>query len=929
MVHSTFESTREMEVGFRENHTNTLSRQVHSLDRATTGAAAPKSHHQLAKMASPNRMNTQRGFQDDMDVHHHHGSTSFLVDSSILSMESKDTAFSSLTADAHDADATSTIASSDCATEVSSVAHLRGWLDDFGKQQKKHYEKNMDVEKKKQQQQQQTGAQASSLVKRLVISESSSSSTKSSKDSTSRRKNYATPVRIMPKFEEQEVQATNDGYASVAKLSAWLADDPTSTKKVKQIRRGANVIAKSRKFDKGLANVIVEQTKIRSGSVLTQKNILERMKSQDEDEPVEEWPKARSTVGVMDFKDAATTISVSNKKEWLQNAFKRNENAPVPRAKTDFVTSSDKQDDVTAKAKQLWRIKRTPPRNKLPTQTLRSIDSTALVTGGSKQVLNEEKSQEALSSVARPGRATSVVGGGVQFEPEEQKNTVPLPFSANEILENQETGEEKKQEETDVTSRTVSTPQTTKSRPTWKTRAASLSMVASSSVPGIKASPLRSAKPTSTTSIMQADAPFDEQSEPKQETESYGESDMQVGDLVSLAADEPQPSGDSVPDQETPEQQKNRSCTQFEMALSKLNLKRQIMKGQSTEGKKGAHGNDEPTLKAADPETDTNHRPEDEEGTLQTKLPKAATKARSSSFQTTFTKSAGADSANQKSSFSSSPAAESTSPITASETSKTTVSMNGPANIEFCNGFKPPSSTSGKSQPTEDSFGLTQVESAEASVDPATIVACTTETSAGELETTYEHSDSENNAASSENVGNRHGSFNLDMIVSPSLRRQQPKKPPVPYLLPKSKYKQEKSNTTENDDDMGPVGFHAARESFLRRLRPPSPEPEPESESDDDKPVDFRKAREILVKRSKKNGNAVEVLTKVNRRRAKFERIGQETRRRSSVSSTSSGGSSKGGRLRRASWQPLSTGCFEKTLVEVPIAPKKSFEDLP
>jgi hypothetical protein len=84
-----------------------------------------------------------------------------------------------------------------------------------------------------------------------------------------------TPIRIKPTYNKDDVQATDATRTSVAKLSAWLADDPTTTKKVKQIRRGANVIAKSRKFDKGLANVIVEQNNIRSGSVASKKDWLE------------------------------------------------------------------------------------------------------------------------------------------------------------------------------------------------------------------------------------------------------------------------------------------------------------------------------------------------------------------------------------------------------------------------------------------------------------------------------------------------------------------------------------------------------------------------------------------------------------------------------------------------------------------------------
>jgi hypothetical protein len=63
---------------------------------------------------------------------------------SMLSMESKDTAGTHRTEDT----------ASDCATEVSSVAMLRGWLDDFGQKSKTHFVKNTVPIKQPSEQQQ-------------------------------------------------------------------------------------------------------------------------------------------------------------------------------------------------------------------------------------------------------------------------------------------------------------------------------------------------------------------------------------------------------------------------------------------------------------------------------------------------------------------------------------------------------------------------------------------------------------------------------------------------------------------------------------------------------------------------------------------------------------------------------------------------------
>ena len=78
---------------------------------------------------------------------------------------------------------------------------------------------------------------------------------------------YAKPFRTPSRFRKHEqVMATNEGYASVKELSQWLAADPTSTKKKKQVRRGRNIIMKSRTFENANDIVMIENN-ITKGAV--------------------------------------------------------------------------------------------------------------------------------------------------------------------------------------------------------------------------------------------------------------------------------------------------------------------------------------------------------------------------------------------------------------------------------------------------------------------------------------------------------------------------------------------------------------------------------------------------------------------------------------------------------------------------------------
>jgi len=208
----------------------------------------------------------------------------------------------------------------------------------------------------------------------------------------------STPVRIKPRVRYENIQATDQGYASVAKLSAWLADDPTSAKKVKHVRRGANVIAKSRQFEKDMEHVIVEENNIATGAVREKKNWLQSAFSHDaddssshnghQDDQYHHHPHhdpnrhlmmmrtqpvnfdddcARSEFVVSN--DAASSLSVTDKKRWLQNAFKKEDGSgsvvgggSQPRrtsykAQSDIGPLREGRDDITSRAKQMWAAK--------------------------------------------------------------------------------------------------------------------------------------------------------------------------------------------------------------------------------------------------------------------------------------------------------------------------------------------------------------------------------------------------------------------------------------------------------------------------------------------------------------------------------------------------------------------------------------------
>ena len=337
--------------------------EVESPAKPLKGLAVQTPHRTDSDKTYPRNMSPPRSFGEEIDYNF----DQVIIDTTLLNLsESKNgTAVGRLmTAKVKHADE-STV--SDNNTEVSSVAHLRGWLDDFGKQQKKHFENNTKVGQAPEHAQRPTRPKvvgsthkinrptplpppaASALAKRLV-------------DTGLPR---STPVRIQTKVVEQDVRATNDGYKSVKELSAWLADDPTkSKKKIKCLRRGANVIAKSRAFDKGLKDIIIEQdmggASVKGLVAASKKKLLAPSLSGVLGSAGESYTlsDAESDWPTNDRVETATSLSVSEKKQWLVNAFKKADQSQElsgPKAHTVLVTSQDERQAVSDRAKHLWR----------------------------------------------------------------------------------------------------------------------------------------------------------------------------------------------------------------------------------------------------------------------------------------------------------------------------------------------------------------------------------------------------------------------------------------------------------------------------------------------------------------------------------------------------------------------------------------------
>jgi hypothetical protein len=265
---------------------------------------------------------------------------------------------------------------SDCGTEasMSSVAFLRSKLNNFGKQQREHYEKTSckpepsSLVKPTRSRVPRTTA---SSVPPTPLPPTSASALQKRLDAAHMARFRQTPIRIKPQVKNDDVQATNDGYASVAKLSKWLADDPTKVKQTIHLRRGANVIAKSRVFDKGLANVIVEDHRIRQGSVADKASMFASLKAHRSNCLSEDADETSSMISASHSVSASSRFRVSDKKQTLTSTIS-SELSSTRKARTEMCSVQDERDDLSSRAKDLWRS-RSAVKPKMPLSRLSSV----------------------------------------------------------------------------------------------------------------------------------------------------------------------------------------------------------------------------------------------------------------------------------------------------------------------------------------------------------------------------------------------------------------------------------------------------------------------------------------------------------------------------------------------------------------------------
>lgn len=276
--------------------------------------------------------------------------------------------------------------SSDCGTEVSSVSARREWLLKFGQEQKstpfpkkstssnsngvsgngagkEEEEESRDDHVGKASDQKLVAPTTPPRHNPPVYSTNTASplppmaaSSTSTANSTRRVVRNYTPKELKMHRSNKDVEATDEGYASVAKLSQWLAGDPTSTKKKKHVRRGRNVINKSRTFEKDMENMIIVENHISRGAVSDKKKWLQiAFREEDDDDDTKSefgsvassrYAKSEVAVSSSAMKnrylqqssnknktldaqseiitdDAAASLSVKDKKDWLRNAFKK------------------------------------------------------------------------------------------------------------------------------------------------------------------------------------------------------------------------------------------------------------------------------------------------------------------------------------------------------------------------------------------------------------------------------------------------------------------------------------------------------------------------------------------------------------------------------------------------------------------------------
>lgn len=201
------------------------------------------------------------------------------------------------------------------------VQHLRGWLVDFEKQNKAHYQKTKAVGREKRCETNRSGTDqpvASNNKRNSLPNKECSSQGDAQEVPTTPPVSRSLPahnpspamtpsrLRFKPRIKKEEVEATNDSFASVQKLSEWLGDDPFEKRKARSIRKGMKVIAKSRVYEPDQVIPDFNQNNVKGGNVSDRKKWLAGAFGNDDPDQEKDAPD-----------------SVTDKAKWLENAFKR------------------------------------------------------------------------------------------------------------------------------------------------------------------------------------------------------------------------------------------------------------------------------------------------------------------------------------------------------------------------------------------------------------------------------------------------------------------------------------------------------------------------------------------------------------------------------------------------------------------------------
>ena len=289
---------------------------------------------------------------------------------------------------------------SECGTEVSTVSERREWLKKFEQKQTNNIFREMDKEKprnnddrdnnetrltnseKEGRQSPPTSSISSAptnpslpattsvpVISTAILKPMSAKKPRKPNLVNNRRPNSVVGVPSWVASKKEEVKATDDVCASVASLSKWLANDPTSAKKKRHVRRGRNIVSKSRQFENDIENNIVFESKISRGAVGDKKKWLQNaFHSTEEDEDdacssfsgyvksdvgrsMRSYPRYNKHYGAQTeiiTDDAASSLSVSDKKDWLKKAF--NKNSEERKAQTDVMHNRG-QGEAASRAK--------------------------------------------------------------------------------------------------------------------------------------------------------------------------------------------------------------------------------------------------------------------------------------------------------------------------------------------------------------------------------------------------------------------------------------------------------------------------------------------------------------------------------------------------------------------------------------------------